>query len=365
MRAEAFELIRLKIPLQTAFGHAAHTREVSDGYLVLAYDAAGRVGLGEVQARSYVTGEDPEQVPELFGALASPLLDRELTHPDLDRARQAADRKLACFGGLELALLDLEAQAQGVPLGEFLGPLGPELPAGVVIGFEVATADLKKHCAMLRFKGRHHHVKVKVGHPEDRARLEVISQALGGLPLRLDANGEWTADEAVHLLRGLAGIPIHSVEQPVAAADVAGMARVRRESGLKVMADESVVTLADARALFAAQAVDYLYIRLGKVGGLLGARALMKEAEAAGVGCLLGTMVGETGVLSTATELFGRRVPGFPCLDGKGQNRHLLVADPVVPAQDSKGLGLSVEKSLVLQYGVGSWRYGAPPRGHS
>lgn len=365
MRAEAFELLRLRIPLKTAFGHAAHTREVSDGYLVLAHDAAGRVGLGEIQARTYVTGEDPERVPEIFEGLVTPLLGQALDHPALNRARLAADRKLACFGGLELALLDLEAQTQGVPLGEFLGPLGPELPAGVVIGFEVATSELKKHCTMLRFKGRHQHVKVKVGHPDDRARLEVISQSLGGLPLRLDANGEWTADQAVQVLRGLTGIPIHSVEQPVAAGDVAGLARVRRESGLKVMADESVVTLADAHALFQAQAVDYLYVRLGKVGGLLGAQALVQAAEAAGVGCLLGTMVGETGVLSTATERFGRRVPGFPCLDGKGQNRHLLEADPVVPAQDSKGLGLSVEKSLVLQYGVGSWRYGAPPRGHS
>lgn len=365
MRAEAFELLRLRIPLKTAFGHAAHTREFSDGYLVLAHDGAGRVGLGEIQARTYVTGEDPEQVPELFGALASPLLGRALDHGDLHHTRAQADRKLACMSGLELSLLDLEAQAQGVPLGEFLGPLGPELPAGVVIGFEVATADLKKHCTLLRFKGRHHHVKVKVGHPEDRARLELISQSLGGLPLRLDANGEWTADEALVVLGGLAGLPIHSVEQPVAAGDLAGMARVRRESGLKVMADESVVTLADAQALIQAGAVDYLYIRLGKVGGLLGAQALVQAAQAAGVGCLLGTMVGETGVLSAATEIFGRRVPGFPCLDGKGQNRHLLEVDPVVPAQDSTGLGLSVEKSLVLQYGVGSWRYGAPPRGHS
>lgn len=359
MKVEAVELLRFRIPLKVAFGHAAHTREESDGYLVLAHDAEGRVGLGEIQARRYVTGEDPETMPARVEGLVRPLLGQEISTGDLDRLRKAQGRGLAAIAGIELAFLDLEAQARGAPLGDFLGPLGPELPPGVVIGFEVATSELKKHCTMLRFKGRHQHVKVKVGHPDDRERLSVISQSLGGVPLRLDANGEWSADQALGVLSQLAGIPIHSVEQPVAAPDLLGMARVRREAGVRVMADESVVSLADAEALIAAQAADDFYVRLGKNGGLRGSLALVERAKAAGIGCLLGTMVGETGVLSLATELFGRRVPGFACLDGKGQNRHLLSADLVVPAGHSGGLGLSVEKSLVLQYGVGSWRYSA------
>lgn len=38
-------------------------------------------------------------------------------------------------------------------------------------------------------------------------------------------------------------------------------------------------------------------------------------------------MVGETGVLSRASEVFGRCEPGFVCLDGKGQNAFLLEVD--------------------------------------
>ena len=38
-------------------------------------------------------------------------------------------------------------------------------------------------------------------------------------------------------------------------------------------------------------------------------------------GLHLGALVGETAILSRAGELFGRAVPGFPCLEGKGQNK--------------------------------------------
>ena len=58
---------------------------------------------------------------------------------------------------------------------------------------------------------------------------------------------------------------------------------------------------------------------------------LRMRGRSTGIEVSLGTMVGETGVLSRASEVFGRCVPGFDCLDGKGQNRHLLAEDVLVP----------------------------------
>jgi hypothetical protein len=61
--------------------------------------------------------------------------------------------------------------------------------------------------------------------------------------------------------------------------------------------------------------------------------------------------VGETGILSRASEIFGERVEGFHFLEGKRQNRHLLVADIIEDsgAYGIHGLGIAVaEKNLAL-----------------
>ncbi|HET6583472.1 MAG TPA: enolase C-terminal domain-like protein, partial [Nannocystaceae bacterium] len=259
---------------------------------------------------------------------------------------EAQGDALATFGGFELALLDAAGQRFGFALADVLGGLrGPELPAGVIIGFEIPTDQLPRHCAALRF-GKRRHIKVKVGLPDDEARMAIVAGVFGDLPIRIDANAAWPAEVAVQRLRALARFPIASVEQPVGKDDLAGLRRIRRETGMKVMADESVCTLADARALAEGQAADVFNIRLGKHGGVLAAARICELAREVGIEVSLGTMVGETGVLSRASEVFGRCVPGFDCLDGKGQNRHLLAEDvlaPDPPRDDAPGLGVRVD----------------------
>jgi len=76
---------------------------------------------------------------------------------------------------------------------------------------------------------------------------------------------------------------------------------------------------------------------------------LVKLARDSGLSCQLGTLVGETGILSRASEIFGERVEGFNFLEGKRQNRQLLVQDIVEDsgAHGMHGLGITVaEESL-------------------
>jgi L-alanine-DL-glutamate epimerase-like enolase superfamily enzyme len=364
MRIEAVRLHRVQIPFRGSFGHARSERSRSDAVFVELLDEAGGVGWGEILPRSYVTGETLEGVMERRGPLlAQRLLGRTLP----DRAaveawiRQALpevgrDRDLAAFGGLEVALLDLAGRRLGFSLADVLGGTpGPSLPPGVIIGFEVGTEALRKHCVGLRWKG-HTHVKVKVGRPDDVERLQTISRGLGpDVPLRLDANAAWTVDEAVERLRALAGagVSLASIEQPVAAGDLAGMRAIRERTGVAVMADEAVCSLADAEAIVAARAADVFNVRPGKHGGVLGSLAIVECARAAGIAVHLGTLVGESGVLSRVAEVFGRCVAGFACLDGKGQNRFLLEEDILRASTDDAenpavaaplaGLGLGVD----------------------
>jgi L-Ala-D/L-Glu epimerase len=361
VRIEDIGWRHVRIPLKTAFAHARVERAASDAVIVWIETDLGITGWGEIQPREYVTGETVESVlAEKCTRLRGSWLGRsfetnEETVHFLEAELASAGRDLASFCGFELALLDAAGQCFEFELGELIGPLRNEpLPAGVVIGFEVETDALKKHCTLLRFKKREH-VKVKVGRDDDLERLKIVHDALGELPLRLDANMAWSAEEAIASLARLAAakIPIASIEQPVPANDVAGMARIKRESGVPVMADESLCTYEDAERLLAAGAVDVFNIRLGKNGGFVASRRLVELARAHRLGLQLGTMVGETGILSTASEIFGARVPEFTCLDGKGQNEWLLARDVLVDGHATKhGLGIAVSRSAVLSLGL-------------
>ena len=350
MRIESIALHLVRIPFRHAFGHALKQRTEAETIIVVARSVAGTVGLGEIVPRPYLTGETVERVmSETAPARARRCLGKTFASRDetvtwLRAELDGAGRDLATLGGFELAVLDLAARELGFPLHDVLGgPPGPELPPGVVIGFEVETVDLKKQCALLRFAGRRH-IKVKIGRPDDFDRLEIIARAFGAdVPLRLDANGAFAPDEAVQRLKALRErFTIASVEQPVAGEDIAGMHRVRAESGVPVMADESLVDVEDGRRLIAAGAADIFNVRIGKCGGFLGSLRLVELARSAGLGLHLGALVGETAVLSAAANIFGRCVPGFSCLEGKGQNKFLLEGDISVEIPGAPGLGVAL-----------------------
>lgn len=364
MRVERITLHRVQIPLKSAFKHARAERSTTDAVIVAAH-AGGHTGYGEVLPRLYVTGETIEGVLATSAPviaerlLRAELSDREAVLSWLRRELSEAGTHLSAFGGFELALLDLAGRTFGFGAGETLGTsAGPELPPGVIIGFEIPTEGIAKHCAFLRLSGRRH-VKVKVGLPDDRARVEQVARVFKDTPLRLDANGDWTADRAIEVLRSLTDLPIASIEQPVPREDLDGLRRVREETRIPVMADESVCSLADAERLIAAHAADIFNIRLGKHGGMLAAQQITRVAQRHGLSVHLGTMVGETGILTRATELFSRFVPGFDCLDGKGQNEFLLEEDLLLEPRTARsadplahGLGITISPERLNTHSV-------------
>ncbi len=310
-------------------------------------------------------------------AMAQALVGRQMSSWSeatgwLEAQAEQRGPRLATLCGFDLALLDAVGQSLGQPISAALGgESGPELPAGVIVGFEHPTSKVARYCATLRLSGKKH-VKVKVGLDDDAERLAAIVKVFKTLPLRLDANAAWTTDEAINRLKELQSVaPIASIEQPIEAADVEGLRRIQRETGIRVMADESLRDLADAQRLIDRDAAAIFNVRLGKNGGVWAAHRLCARARAAGVEIHLGTMVGETGVLSRASEVFGQCEEGFACLDGKGQNVFLLEVDILGESSDHRarsddptigptdgpdsppGLGVNVDEQRIQDHRIG------------
>jgi L-Ala-D/L-Glu epimerase len=354
---------RIQIPFRKAFAHALHRRRTTEVVVLLIESDAGQVGVGEILPRPYLTGETIESVlvnelPALVSRwLGRMFEDHNTVVEALQQELQLAGHALATLAGWELAALDLAGKTFAFAAGDMVGRIiGSELPPGVVIDFSVTTPALEKHCMLLRLVGRRH-IKVKAGLPDDVRRLAIIQGVLGiEQPLRLDANAAWTADEAVGMLRQMHRFNIQSVEQPVPSSDPAGMRTVREKTGVAVVADESLCSLEDARLLIAEQAADIFNIRIAKCGGLLACLELVKLAKDAGLHCQLGSLVGETGILSEAAEIFSRRVEGFEFLEGKHQNKRLLIQDVIEPVPSHHtavdGLGITVDRKLLEQWAV-------------
>ena len=198
VRVLSFELHPIRIPFKAAFKHARHERTRTDAVIVELRSADGLSGFGEALPRDYVTGETIESVLGTGGpSIGARFVGQRFTRREdvalfLGRELDLAGRSLAAFAGFEIALLDLAGRSLGFALGEILGGIEyPAPPAGVVIGFEVATPALPKYCAVLRLRGKRH-IKVKVGLPDDRERLTIIAEIVQA-PLRLDANGAWAS----------------------------------------------------------------------------------------------------------------------------------------------------------------------------
>jgi L-alanine-DL-glutamate epimerase-like enolase superfamily enzyme len=351
-RIESITVYPLRIPFRQTFRHALQSREESDAVIVKVTGSDGRSGFGESLPRSYVTGETTETMVTRIRENMAPRIFRETFAPGWETFEylQAAmpnwtrsnDEKTpvvawnAAFCAVELALLDWSLRADHCALADLLPPTRFEVVySGVISADEPKdAAALAKRMARLGIR----QVKVKVGTPDDAARLEAVRKAVGSeVELRADANGAWSAGEAVEQLQRLAEFKLSGIEQPVPADDLEGMKRVRAKSGIPVTADESLVTLEQARRLIELGACDYFNIRLSKNAGIAGSLAIAKVAHEADIKIQVGAQVGETAILSAAGRTFAAHLPALEFAEGSFGT--WLLAEDVAFESVAFGLG--------------------------
>lgn len=261
------------------------------------------VGLGEAACLPPVTREDQDDV---LGALAGLLTVEALE--DLGPVARA---------GLETAVLDAAARIARVPLRALLGDGGTDQ---LLTDITVAIAEPQKMAELARawVERGFGALKVKVGKDldSDLRALEAIGRAAPGASLRVDANAAYSAAEAIALARRCErlGLVVECWEQPCAAADLDGMARVAAELDAPVIADESVATLQDLAAVVACRAADGVNLKLAKSGGPLACLAIGRAARAAGLRLMVGGMV-ETRLGMTAAAHVACALGGVDFVD--------------------------------------------------
>jgi L-alanine-DL-glutamate epimerase-like enolase superfamily enzyme len=180
------------------------------------------------------------------------------------------------ISAVDIALWDLKARLLGCPLGQLLGQAHEAVPVYGSGGFtSYDDGQTREQLTGWVAKDRIPRVKIKIGESwgarphRDLERVALAREVIGpDTELYVDANGGYTAGQAVRIADRLAGCGVTWFEEPVSSQDLAGLAAVRRQVSPDVAAGEYSWSLADSARLIAAGAVDCLQLDVTRCGGI-------------------------------------------------------------------------------------------------
>lgn len=303
---------------------ASGTIEERSGFVV-GVDRGDARGIGEATPFPGWT----ESREECAGALR-----RAVEADGYPLAGVSADDAPAARHGVELALSDVDARINDLPLYRFLG--GAEevryVPVNATIGD--STVDETVEQAEAAVEEGFDCLKLKVGSRaviDDVRRVGAVRRAVGpDVELRADANGAWDRSQAERALSSFADADVRFVEQPLPRNDVGGLAALSGGE-VSVAADES---LAVAELETVLDAVDVVVCKPMILGGPVRAREVAMRARDAGVTPVVTTTI-DAVVARTAAVHVAASLPDVPAC-GLATADLLLsdVADDPAPVED-------------------------------
>ena len=253
-------------------------------WFLVAEDEKGRIGVGECSLIPGLSLESERDARESLHRVASSgCLDAMSVSANLPAVRFA----------VETAAWDLHHGGRGVIAESFFsqGERAIDINGLVWMG---PVDDMSQQFTELVNRG-FTTLKCKVGAHDWKAELGMLKQVRERCPssdftLRVDANGAFSAltlDETRARLETLAGLDIHSIEQPLKPHDRDGLAELCEENLLPIALDESLIgvhALTDRMRLLDHVRPQHLVLKPSLIGGLDAATVWSRLAEQRGMG---------------------------------------------------------------------------------
>ena len=213
----------------------------------------------------------------------------------------------AARNAVDCAFWDLAAKQAGCRVWDLLGLPTPQ-PEMTAYTLSLDTPAKMEEQA--KQNSKRPLLKIKLGTPDDMARLEAVRRGAPDARIIVDANEGWTAEVYAELAPHLIRLGVQMVEQPLPAGADDMLSEIERP--LPVCADESCHDRASLPGLRGKY--DMVNIKLDKTGGLTEGLALKTQALAEGYDVMVGCMVGSSLAMAPATILAQGVV--FTDLDG-------------------------------------------------
>jgi o-succinylbenzoate synthase len=330
------------------------------GRLVVIDDEAGRVGVGEA---SPLVGYSTESLDDVDRALRAILPSLEAVDDDgpilesVERALKPHQHHLhrvpSARFAIESALVDLIAQARGIPAARALGGGDADVAVNALVRAEHGACVASAIEAVKRgFRA----IKVKIGaqaFERDFACLSAIRDTCPDVELRADANGRYGLEEARSHLEALAPLRLAFVEQPVAPALLPALGAMATPWA----ADESLRIDGMAERLLFTEACAAFILKPAVLGGFVACVRLARQARMKGLGVVVTHLFDGPVALAATRALALALAPVEACgLDAHPE----LAAFPAIGAQFTSEPWVRPSLAVGLGVDAESWLRGAP-----
>ena len=334
MRIERIELGLLRLPLvryfETSFG-----RIDDRAFVLVTVEEDGAVGVGECVAdeRPFYSSETTRTAWHIIAEFLAPLLlGRTFMHP-----REVFDACAFIRGhhmakaAVEMAVWDLFARQQDRPLAEVLGgtraAIASGIASGVSIGIQGSLDELVARVAT-ELEAGYRRIKIKIKPGWDLAPVQRLRERFGPVPLMVDANAAYTANDASHLVR-LDPFDLMMIEQPLDYDDLRDHARLQAGLRTPICLDESLETPRQAEEALEIGACRIINIKPGRVGGHMQSIRMHDIAVARGAPVWHGGML-ESGI-GRAHNIHLSTLPGFTLPGDVAASRRYFAPDLIDP----------------------------------
>ena len=287
-RVARVEAWPVNVPLEATYLMASGVVPGISRTVVRVTTEDGVVGLGEAASPSDAAALRGELGQKLVGRATADAL-AELGRIEPAPVEHRGDAKVLVrnpLAGVEIALWDIAAREEDIPLHALLGgAVRTQVEFSEYFayrpGHEESPAEVAAFCARMVeehdspvFEG-----KVAVHPVEEDVRLvREVRAAIGSdRALRVDANMGWRLETAQHALALLEPFDISNVEEPV--GSFAELTELRRSTAIPFSSHTPDVVLAADLGV-----PDTIVLGLGFCGGIAGTQRLIAACEEAGVG---------------------------------------------------------------------------------
>jgi muconate cycloisomerase len=284
-----FRTIYLKKRFPLAISRGVHTG--SDN-LFVSISHQGITGWGELspgKSEGAATVEAARQtLTEFFNPGMADLSIHQIY--DLGRSRGIPACALA---GLDIAMWDWLGKKADLPLYRLLGISKPSVPTSVTIGINPPEV-VKERIPLLLDGTSIKALKIKLGSPDgieaDQAMYSQVVESTKpyDVALRVDANGGWSTDDAIYMMKWLSERKTDYIEQPLAEGQEGDLPVIFKNRPLPIYVDESCRFSEDICKW--SDAVDGVNLKLMKCGGITEALRIVAVARAFKLKTMIGCM---------------------------------------------------------------------------
>jgi O-succinylbenzoate synthase len=360
---ERITLRQIRMPLvhffETSFG-----RTTERSMVLVEVHSEGLAGWGEVTA-----GENPfyneEWTDSAWLILRDYVAPRVLKHT-FNSAAEVNARTAhirghnMARGGLEVAVWDLEARRNALPLSKHIGGGAfSEIACGVSIGIQNSVPELLKKIET-EVNAGYQRIKMKIKPGWDVDVIREVRRVFPDIRLMADANSAYTLAD-IDRLKRLDEFHLMMIEQPLAHDEIIDHVQLQAALETPICLDECIRSAHQAEQAIRMNACRIINIKLGRVGGFSEARRVHDVAQKAKIPVWCGGML-EAGI-GRAHNIALSTLPNFVLPGDVSASRRYWSRDIIQPPVEvtprgtiqvpqKPGLGFELDRDFLKQVTV-------------